>query len=425
MASGVIPTAGPRRYLLVTHIPFVRESAGTATVDGLWARDLRGLVSSVGPIRVAAPQLSPSDPHPTWGPTADTLSEADGVSFAGFPAVRSLRDYWHWPLIRRVLKHEVENADLVHTSNYFPPYVGLSYAHDLAVARKCKTLFVIAEDFHDMLEWEWVRNSSGRFQRLRRSLAVRALERRTVRSARTASLTFLHTPATVLRYRLETRRSVAIRQPGHELEDIISEAELNSRCAEVQAGRPLVVVAACRHKALKGIDFLISAIAVLCQQGLPIEARIYGEGTHTSIWKALAAQLGVTGQIHFGGALESGAPVYQAIRQGHIFAMPHRTTDFGRAYYDAMAAGTPVVAFRNPASADTLRDGVDGFLAPPDDVEGLAAVLRRLDSDRSLLIRASHAARDRAIHNTRSQGFRLRAAWVQSLFDDPTEVKSR
>jgi glycosyltransferase involved in cell wall biosynthesis len=97
--------------------------------------------------------------------------------------------------------------------------------------------------------------------------------------------------------------------------------------------------------------------------------------------------------------------------------MPHRTTDFGRAFYDAMAGGTPVLAFRNPASLDTVRDGVDGFLAPPDDVEGLAAILRRLHCDRALLIRTSHAARDRGLSNTRSQWFSLRAGWVRTLFD--------
>ena len=154
-----------------------------------------------------------------------------------------------------------------------------------------------------------------------------------------------------------------------------------------------------------------------------MEARIYGQGESTADWKSLTARLGVADRVHFCGALEPGPAVYHAIRQGHIFAMPHRTTDFGRAFYDAMASGTPVLAFRNPASVDTLRDGVDGFLAPPDDVEGLAAVLRLLHCDRALLMRTSHAARDRALCNTRSQWFRLRAGWIQALFDSqPGEI---
>jgi len=407
----------PKRYLLVTHIPFVRQEAGAVSVDGLWARDLQGLVQSIGPIRVAAPELAPDDTHSTWGPSAATLTPEDGVTFAGFPPIRSRRDLFRWISIRSVLRREVEQADLVHTSNFFSPYVGLSYAHDVAVASGRKTLFVIAEDFQDMLQWEWVRNSKGDFERWRRQRTLDSLERRVVKSARTASLSFLHTPAAVTRYRLETNKGLAVRQPGHELEDVIKEAELAQRCAAMQAGGPLIVIAACRHKALKGIDFLIGAVAILAGQGVRVEARVYGEGPLTTQWQSLATRLGVADRVQLPGSLDPGPAVYDAIKQGHVFAMPHRTTDFGRAFYDAMAGGTPVVAFRNPASLDTLRDEVDGFLAPPDDVEGLAAVLRRLDANRGLLAAASYEARDRALANTRSQWYRLRAGWIQALFD--------
>jgi len=117
-------------------------------------------------------------------------------------------------MLQGILRREVAQADLVHTSNFFAPYVGLSYAHDYAVARGKKTLFVIAEDFQDMLQWEWLRESNGAFERWRRRRDLTRLDRRVAKSARSASLTFLHTPAAVNRYRLETRNGIAIRQPG-------------------------------------------------------------------------------------------------------------------------------------------------------------------------------------------------------------------
>ena len=82
--------------------------------------------------------------------------------------------------------------------------------------------------------------------------------------------------------------------------------------------------------------------------------------------------------------------------------MPHLTNDFGRAFWDAMAAGLPVAAFRSTASADTVRHGEDGLLAPMADVEGLADALRTLARDRVLLNRMSHAARQRALRNTKT-----------------------
>jgi L-malate glycosyltransferase len=119
--------------------------------------------------------------------------------------------------------------------------------------------------------------------------------------------------------------------------------------------------------------------------------------------------------VVFPGALPPGPEMYQAIAAGHLFAMPHRTTDFGRAFFDAMAGATPVVAFRTAASVDTVRDGVDGLIVPLDDVEGLAAALRRFDRDRALLIRAAHEARTRALTNTRSAWYQYRAEWTREL----------
>ncbi|HZT33955.1 MAG TPA: glycosyltransferase [Bryobacteraceae bacterium] len=405
-----------RRYLLVTHIPFARTPEGPVRVDALWARDLAGLVASVGPIRVAAPELRPGEAMETWGPTAALVAREAGVSFAGFPPIARRTDLWKWPRIRAVLRREVAGAALVHTSNFFAPYVGLSYAHDVAVRSGKQTLFVIAEDFYDMLAWEWVRPAGQGWEGRRRRRHLEKLDRRVRRSASTATLTFLHTPAAVARYRLAARHGVAIRQPGHEVEDVISAQDLRQKCEEAARGGPLVLIAACRHKPLKGLDLLIGAVALLAAREVRVEARLYGQGEAGDALRALAERLGVADRVRFPGALPPGEAIYRAIAEGHLFVMPHRTTDFGRAFFDAMAGGTPVIAFRTPASVETVRDGVDGLLAPLDDVEGLAEAIHRFHADRALLARAAAAARERGLHNTRQAWFQLRAAWIRSLF---------
>ena len=129
--------------------------------------------------------------------------------------------------------------------------------------------------------------------------------------------------------------------------------------------------------------------------------------------------MGLEDQVLFPGSLPPGADVYRAIAAGHIFAMPHRTTDFGRAFYDAMAGGSPVIAFRNEASTETVRHEVDGLLAPLDDIEGLAATIQRFHCDRKLLTACSRSARERALANTRSSWYQLRAELTKSLFLDP------
>jgi glycosyltransferase involved in cell wall biosynthesis len=416
----------PLRYLLVTHIPFSRIAGGSVMLDALWARDLEGLAESLGPIRVVAPEIpwtqsnsreAPSLVGFTWGATSVVVKPDSGLTFQGFPQIASRRDGWRWPFIRSVLRREVTWADVVHSSNLFPPYVGLSYAHDEAMRQGKKTIFVIAEDFYDMLEWEWVRLAQGRWARWRRQRVLQALDARVRSSAATASLTFLHTPAAVARYRLSARNSVAIRQPEHEADDVISREALTEKCTAVVNGDPLTIIAACRHKPLKGLDFLIRAIAVLATRGVKVRARLFGNGEMTGQLQAEVMRLGLAEMVSFPGTLPPGVEIIRAIAEGHIFAMPHRTTDFGRAFFDAMAGGTPVVAFRTAASVETVRDGVDGILAPLDDVEGLAAVIERFHRDREFLVRAAEAARTRALVDTRSAWHHFRAVHIRALMN--------
>jgi glycosyltransferase involved in cell wall biosynthesis len=407
----------PIRYLLVTHIPFAR-TGDAVELDALWLRDLEGLRDSMGRVTVAAPQVAPAQLR-GWGPGVASVQSGDGLEFVGFASIRTRRDLPRWLSVRRILRAAVAQADLVHTTNFFPPYLGLAYAHDAAVKLGKKTLFVIAEDFIDMLGWEWNRLASSGFQRWRRDRQLRIMDRRVRRSAASASLTFMHTPAAVRRFRMAARNSIAIRQPGHEAGDVIGKEDFeNKRRLLLQGGR-LIVVGAARHRALKGLEFLIMAAAILKHRGVDdVEVRIYGEGPATARLKALCDRLDVGDRVSLAGALPPGPAIYAAIAAGHLFAMPHRTTDFGRAFYDAMAGGTPVVAFRTEASVDTVREGVDGWLCALDDAEALAAILERLGNCRALVAAAAVSARERALRETRSFWFGLRAQAIDGLFEE-------
>ena len=409
------------RYLLVTHIPFARNTKGEPVVDGLWARDLIELARASGPIRVIAPELNPTNPLETWGPSSAVMSESSGVSFRGFPTMNSARSWTIARRIRRILREEVRQADLVHTSNFFEPYSCLSYAHDLAVKLGKKTLFVVAEDFEDMLSWEWVRLSTG-FERWRRKRVVSSLDRRARKCAGSASLTLLHTPAALKRFRLSARQSIMIRHPAHEKSQVISETALTERLSSLSNRQPLRLTTACRHSMLKGLDLLIRAVGLLKDRGIEVQLNLYGRGAETARLQQLAATLGVADRVHLPGSLAPGEALDCALRQSDLFVMPHRTTDFGRAFFDAMAAGLPVLAFRTPASATTIYEGMDGFLTPLDDVQGLAERIAALDQDRPSLSLAARGARKRALDNTRAEWFRIRATWTNALFAEDLDA---
>ena len=62
--------------------------------------------------------------------------------------------------------------------------------------------------------------------------------------------------------------------------------------------------------------------------------------------------------------------------------------------YEAMGCGLPVIT--SPIGAGPARDGVDGFVIDPHDIDGWASALRRLAVDAELRQRMGEAARERA-----------------------------
>lgn len=403
------------RYLLVTHIPFARQETA-AVMDRLWAEDLRGLVASIGPVTIAAPQLARVEDLQGWGPATDSLSKAEGFEFLGLPIHGGRTDLTFARRVRAVLKPAVIASDLIHTSNLFPPYTPLWFGHDLAVQLGKKTLFVVAEDFYDMLNWEWVRTATGRLQKLRRRRSLRALDREVRKRVANASLTFLHTPAAVERYREYAANAVHIRQPVHEKEDVIGCDPFRAKCEDIRGGAPLRLLSASRMESLKGIDFIVRAVSILRQREIPVHATLYGKGSRLESFRLLAQRLDVADRIDFPGAIAPGPELRKAYSTAHLFLMPHLTSDFGRAFFDAMAGALPVIAFRSAASQDTVRHRVDGLITPNADAEGLADGIAQFHADREFLLRAAEAARGRALVNTKTVWNNLRAQMIRELF---------
>jgi hypothetical protein len=120
------------RYLLVTHIPFARQGT-SAVMDRLWAEDLRGLAVSIGPVTIAAPLFAKVEDIQGWGPATDSLSKADGFEFLGLPIHGGRTDLTFARRVRAILRPAVIDNDLIHSSNFFPPYTPLWFGHDLAI----------------------------------------------------------------------------------------------------------------------------------------------------------------------------------------------------------------------------------------------------------------------------------------------------
>lgn len=387
-------------------------------LDRLWYEDLIGLTESIGPVTIAGPCMG-LDAMRALGRGFAEVGESGPLRFVGLPVRKGRLDLLYRGRLRKVLRDAVENADLIHTSNLFGNDVALYFAHDLAVKQGKKTLFVVAEDFKDMLGWEWVRTEESAMRRWRRVRTLRSLDLAVRKRVRNSSLTFLHTPAVVSRYRLEAMNAFAIRQPVHELADVVSEDALSARQADLLRGVTLQIATASRMQAL---DLLIRAISLMRGRGVVTRLTVYGGGPQNRELEKLVQVHGIEDWVNFAGAFPPAPALREALGRSHVFVMPHLTIDFGRVFFDGLAAALPVVAFRSPASESTVRDGVDGVLVPNADVEALATALARLDADRSGLYGMAVEARQRAPQNTRSEWNRLRSGWVKDLFAKPVDA---
>jgi glycosyltransferase involved in cell wall biosynthesis len=95
--------------------------------------------------------------------------------------------------------------------------------------------------------------------------------------------------------------------------------------------------------------------------------------------------------------------------------LPSRSEGLGRVLIESFARGRGVVASRVGGIPDVVRNGVEGILVEPGDVDELAAALIRVLSDPPLASRLGAAAGEsyRAWHSTPDEY----ASRVRSLVD--------
>lgn len=149
-----------------------------------------------------------------------------------------------------------------------------------------------------------------------------------------------------------------------------------------------LVVALGRLHRNKAFDTLLKALA-----GLPgVHLWLAGAGPEEAALKALAAALGVADRVKFLGWRTDSAELVAA---ADIFCCPSRHEPFGNVIAEAWAAGRPVVAAAASGPALMVRDGIDGLLAPVDDVAALGLAIDRLARDRALAAAVAAAGRAR------------------------------
>jgi D-inositol-3-phosphate glycosyltransferase len=194
-----------------------------------------------------------------------------------------------------------------------------------------------------------------------------------------------------------TRTRLSVVAPGVDLE-VFSERPTATLRKSLGLGDARVVVFAGRLERLKGAETVIRAMAILAHDGAHAELPVLlviGDDSHNGAsesrlsggerarLEALAASLGIAGQVRFIG------PVDQPTLAGYfslaaVCVVPSYSESFGLVALEAAATGTPVVAARVGGLPTIVKDGLTGFTLVSHDPAQYAERIGRLLVDEEL-----------------------------------------
>ncbi|WP_162141092.1 glycosyltransferase family 4 protein [Martelella mediterranea] len=126
-----------------------------------------------------------------------------------------------------------------------------------------------------------------------------------------------------------------------------------------------------RIEKLKGVPTLLEAVA-----GTDIKLKIAGVGAWSAELRERVRRMPNVEYLEF----VSGEPLKQLVAQARAVVVPSEWYEtFGLTALEAKAVGTPVIASRIGGLTEVIREGEDGFLFEPGDVESLRTALKTLE----------------------------------------------
>ena len=138
-----------------------------------------------------------------------------------------------------------------------------------------------------------------------------------------------------------------------------------------------VVIAAGRLVRSKGFHLLVRAWRQVADRHPDWELRIFGEGPQRDELADLVRQQDLEGNVSLMGySTRLGAEMAEA----SCFALSSTAEGYPMVLLEAMACGLPLVSTDCPSGGprDIIEEGVNGFLVPNRDVDGLAQALNRM-----------------------------------------------
>jgi glycosyltransferase involved in cell wall biosynthesis len=189
----------------------------------------------------------------------------------------------------------------------------------------------------------------------------------------------------------------------------------------VASDRPFTVLCVGRLTPAKGQHVLLEACARLRDCGHALRLVIVGTGPDEASLHASAKALGIQDMVTFTGA-QNQEQVRAWYRDSDVFALPSFAEGVPVVLMEAMASGVPCITTRITGIPELIRDGIDGLLVTPSDVQELVERLAALQEDADLRRELGEAGRSRV---AQAYNLPLNVARLGEIFSARLESEAR
>lgn len=231
-------------------------------------------------------------------------------------------------------------------------------------------------------------NPIARIKEQVRSRSMYFLERRCIRHA---ALGLFHGASCYAEYAPWCPNSYVVHDVHAKVSDAITSDQLNEKCRQIAAGRPLRITYVGRADEMKGPLEWLDVLDLAKKQGLSFTARWLGDGPLLGEMRRRVTERGLDHMVCLPGFVADRAEILAGLRESHVFLFCHKTPESPRNLVEALVSGCPIVGYRSDF-AEELAEGGGGEFVPVGDRQALAERLCRLAADRSELVALARGA---------------------------------
>ncbi len=145
--------------------------------------------------------------------------------------------------------------------------------------------------------------------------------------------------------------------------------------------KPVQLLFVGRLVPVKGLSYLLDAVALLKARRVDVRLNIVGDGYHRPVLENAVRELGIECFVNFLGRIPFGPDLFKIYRMSDIFVLPSLSEGLPKALLEAMASGLPIIATSVGSVPDAVKDGQTGFLIKARSPDAIVSAVCRLLSD--------------------------------------------